>query len=333
MKDKIFRKFKIFIPLICSSIVVLFLLGVVLTYKVKINDNSEYFNAHLWDLFNPSLTPTWIIILILSLLVIGSLLPLLYLDKNLKDNENIAIISTFILLIAVLFLFAEKEIFSYYASSLIENFKSADIGYGLALAILFTLLASFASLLVSPKKYGDNVSSICEDGVLIAMAFVLSFIKIPLGVTGGSFNFQMLPLFFIALRRGPLHGLVAGGLIYGLLTCVSDGYGFATFPFDYFIGFGSTSILGLFRKIIVDEKTSFLKGELFILLGGALSTLVRFLGSSLSSILIYEYDLIAALSYNAIYIPLSGLISIIIVMALYKPFLYVNRRYPVKSND
>lgn len=331
MKEKVFNKIKYYLPLACSIIAILFLLGVDLTYKTEVGDSSEYFDVHLWDLFNPSLTPIWLIIVILVFISLGGLLPLMYLINKFKDTENIAIISVFSSLIAVLLLLVEKEIFSYFAESLIENYKSAEIGYGLALAIFFTLLSSLSSLLCSPKKYGDNVASICEDGVLIAMAFVLSFIKIPVGSTGGSINFQMLPLFFIALRRGPLHGLVAGGLIYGLLSCISDGYGFVTFPFDYFIAFGSVAILGLFRKIIIDENTSLLKGELFILLGGLLSTLVRFIGSTVSSMLIYEYDLVAALTYNAIYIPLSGAAAIVVVMFLYKPFLSINRHYPIKS--
>ena len=132
---------------------------------------------------------------------------------------------------------------------------------------------------------------------------VLNLIKIPVGPTGGSINFQMLPLMIIALRHGPQHGFIAGGIIYGLLTCLTDGYGFACYPFDYLIGFGSVAVMGFFRKFIfAKEQNNYnVKGILFILLAGALSTAVRYIGSNVSSIVVYGYTLEAALAYNAFY--------------------------------
>lgn len=333
MKGKIHEKIKYFLPLLFALIAIISLLGVDLIYEIEVNDVKTKYSVHLWDLFNPDITPIWIIIVIISFIALGALLPLLYLYPKLKNNENIAVISAFASLIAVLFLFAEKDIFAYFGSSLIPEFKKAKFAYGLGFSILLSLCSSFFALSCSNKKYGNNIKAICEDGLLIAFAFVLNMFKIPIGATGGSFNFQMLPLFVIALRRGPLHGLIAGGLIYGILTCATDGYGFATYPFDYFIGFGSIAIFGLFRNIIFGENTSFIKGELFILLAGTISTLIRFIGSCVSSMLIYGYGFVAALAYNAIYIPLSGLFAVIAIMLLYQPLKTINKRYPVKSEE
>ena len=99
-------------------------------------------------------------------------------------------------------------------------------------------LSAGLSLSQSYDETDFTIRDIAEDGILIAAAFGLNFIKIPVGPTGGSINLQMLPLMIIALRRGPFHGLVSGGIVYGLLTCLTDGYGFACYPFDYLIGRG-----------------------------------------------------------------------------------------------
>ena len=74
-----------------------------------------------------------------------------------------------------------------------------------------------------------NAKTIAEDGILYRRCLALDFIRIPLQVEG-SINFQMLPLMIIALRRGPAHGFIAGGIVYGLISCLKDGYGFLHLP-------------------------------------------------------------------------------------------------------
>ena len=53
------------------------------------------------------------------------------------------------------------------------------------------------------------------------------------------------------------NGLVSSGVVYGLLTCLTDGYGLVTFPFDYLIGFGSAGFVGVFSKYVLDENKNF----------------------------------------------------------------------------
>lgn len=204
------------------------------------------------------------------------------------------------------------------------------ISWGAVLAITFCVTA-FAFTTISNKN--RTIKDIAEEGVLIAMAFVLNLVKIPVGATGGSINFQMLPLMVIALRHGAQRGLLASGIIYGLLTCLTDGYGFATYPFDYLIGFGSVAVLGLFRNQIFgeDQEGYNLKGLLFILLGGTLMTAIRFIGSNVSSMVVYGYSLKAAVAYNVLYIPLSGLVSTGALMLLYSPLIRINKHYSAKS--
>ena len=211
------------------------------------------------------------------------------------------------------------------------SLHDVTLSWGSALGIAFSNIA-FAFTMTSNEKH--TIKQIVEEGVLISLAFVLNFIKIPLGPSG-SINFQMLPLMIIALRHGPQHGFIAGGIIYGLLTCLTDGYGFITYPFDYLIGLGSVAVMGFFRSLIFgkDQKGYNFKGLLFIFIAGVLSTAIRFIGSTVSSIVVYEYDLVSALSYNALYIPLSGLVAIIAIMAMYGPLVKINKRYPVKEEN
>ena len=198
-----------------------------------------------------------------------------------------------------------------------------SLSWGAYLGIVFSNIAFACTTLFNQKR---TTRQIVEEGMLISLALVLDFIKIPVGPTGGSINFQMLPLMIIALRYGPQHGFIAGGIVYGLVSCLIDGYGFACYPFDYLIGFGSVAAMGFFRKFIFSEdQTSYnKKGLFFIFIGGLLSVLIRYVGSNVSSIVVYQYSLKAALEYNAFYIPLAGLISIIALMAMYRPLIKIN---------
>ena len=218
------------------------------------------------------------------------------------------------------------------AEQTVESVSLHDVqlSWGAALGIAFSNIAFACTTLSNERR---TVKQIVEEGVLISLAFVLNFIKIPIGPTGGSINFQMLPLMLIALRHGPHHGFVAGGIVYGLLTCLTDGYGFACYPFDYLIGFGSVAAMGFFRKFILSEeqKTYNIKGLIFILVGGLLTTLIRYIGSNVSSIVVYKYTLEEALAYNAFYIPLSGLVATLALMAIYGPLLKVNASHPAEK--
>ena len=265
-----------------------------------------------------------------------------------KYNKDFMTISGILFLLAVCMFILSKEFFLADEDAVMKSAKivgmeydqetqyfypslhDAMLSWGTNLGIFF---CTEAFALTTLSNQNATTKQIAEEGVLLAMAFVLNLIKIPVGPTGGSINFQMLPLMIIALRHGPAHGFIAGGIVYGLLTCLTDGYGFACYPFDYLIGFGSVAVMGLFRKQIFgeDQEGYNVKGLIFIFIAGTLSTLVRYIGSNVSSIVVYGYTLKAALAYNAFYIPLSGLIATLAFMALYKPLIRINKLYPVKS--
>ena len=309
----------------------------------RVSKSDYVYSMNLVSYFTTGFKLNYTMLITIGIIGCGILFAALSLIK-----KELRIVSGIIFLIAVCFFILSKEFFKAdenavmdYAKLVAEPYDDTkyyfyaslhdvSFSWGAILGIAFCTLAFATSTF---QDLHHTTKQIAEEGVLIALAFVLNFIKIPVGATGGSINFQMLPLMLIALRHGPAHGFIASGVIYGLLTCLTDGYGFACYPFDYLIGFGSVAIMGLFRNLIFSKKydTYNVPGELFILLAGILSTFVRYVGSNVSSMVVYGYTLKAALAYNAFYIPLSGLAAVVLVMAIYGPLYRINKRFPTQK--
>ena len=309
----------------------------------RVSKQDYLYNVNLIWYFTSGHHNAYTMFITLGLIIVG-----IALVGFAKLNKDLLTLSGIVFLLAVCMFILSKEFFngdletvekgakivgtSYDAGTqyFYSSVHDVEFSWGATLGVaMCTIAFAFTTL----SNQSSTTKQIAEEGVLLALAFVLNLVKIPVGATGGSINFQMLPLMIIALRHGPAHGFIAGGIVYGLLTCLTDGYGFACYPFDYLIGFGSVAVMGLFRKQIFGENQEGynLKGLIFIFIGGLLSTLVRYIGSNVSSIVVYGYTLKAALAYNAFYIPLSGLISTIAFMSLYAPLIRVNKLYPVKS--
>ena len=317
-----FQKYSWIIAALLGLLAILFLLGTVVSYTIKLGDGTKITtDIHLWDYFKGQYDFDWSMYITLGLIVLGIVFSLLH---NVNVSFGSAAGMTFVLTIPMLALSRE-----FFANNNIEYLKSVEFGWGSALSIACCIGAFIFSVSSNFSNESIKTRDIAEDGILIAAAFILNLVKIPVSTGGGSINFQMLPLFLIALRRGPAHGLVCGGIIYGLITCLTDGWGFATYPFDYLIGFGSVMVIGYFRRFIFskDQDGYNLKGELFILLACLLATLIRFVGSTASSIIVYGVTLKEALIYNAVYIPVSGAIATALLMASYGALIKINKRY------
>ena len=344
--DKIglfFKKYAWLIAISFAVLAIVFTLLPVVTFKVKQYIGDEAITSigemTLIDYFTTSYKLNFTMYITIALLLVGA--GFVILGKFVKKDFNTA--GGIVFLLAMCMFILAKEFFQAEENAVVDYIvpeegataivlKSVNLSWGAALGIAFSNIAFAFTTFSSQRR---TTHQIVEEGVLISLAFVLNFIKIPVGATGGSINFQMLPLMIIALRHGPQHGFIAGGIVYGLLTCLTDGYGFACYPFDYLIGFGSVAVMGFFRQFILgnEQKTYNLKGMLFIFISGMLATFIRYVGSNVSSIVVYGLDLKAALAYNAFYIPLSGLISIVALMAMYGPLIKANAAHPVKKED
>ena len=316
-------------------------------YDIATDEKANYvdylFKVNLIDYFSNGYKSVYAVIIVIIFVALGIIFVALH-----KLNKDFMTVAGMMFLLAICMFLLIIEFFGSEEKMIMKSYQEVGlpfdsetqyfyvyyhhtyVSWGTALGIFF---CSIAFALTALSNYSVTTRQIAEEGILLSMAFVLNLVKIPVGVTGGSINFQMLPLMIIALRHGPAHGFIAGGIVYGLLTCLTDGYGFACYPFDYLVGFGSVAIMGLFRNQIFgkDQEGYNVKGLIFIFITGTISTAVRYIGSNVSSIVVYDYTLEAALAYNSIYIPLSGLIATVAFMVLYSPLIRINKMYPVKS--
>ncbi len=153
---------------------------------------------------------------------------------------------------------------------------------------------------------------LAEIAVFISLATVLSFIKIfnlPQGgsVTAGS----MVPILWLALRRGPKVGLF-GAVLYGVVQLVVDPQAYHAIQvlIDYPIAFGSLGLAGFFQ-----EK------HLFI--GVTLGVSGRFLAHFVSGIIFFSNfapqgmnSALYSAMYNGGYLLVEFIISVYIIYLL-----------------
>ena len=314
-----------------------FLFAPLLTFKETSTGEKLTHEVNLIKLFDEVISQPWMAVFLIVIVSVGIIsLVLSYFLRN-KEKAHEVFTTLTLIFSATLFVsaFIIRALFDFYAVegyTTIPSYKETNLGWGFAVIALLSALIFLCA--ISFSKYGNqSTQAICENGILISSALVLGFIKIPVASQGGSINLQMLPLMIIALRRGPVTGFVCGGLIYGLLSILADGYPFATYPFDYVIGFGSVCIVGLFRPLILSENKTYPRKVFWVFIAGLLMTFMRYVGSTTSSIVVYKATFLFSLEYNAIYVPVSGAIATFALMALLPSIIHVNRRYPVKEKS
>ena len=95
-----------------------------------------------------------------------------------------------------------------------------------------------------------KVRVLCEGAIMVAMAQILSYLKLAEAPNGGSITAAMFPIIFFAVRWGVKSGL-AVGFVFGLLQLVFDGayaWGWQSMLLDYLVAFTPLGLAGLFRN-------------------------------------------------------------------------------------
>ena len=184
------------------------------------------------------------------------------------------------------------------------------------------------------KAYFEfSLVDLVEIATFCGLALVLdNFASFKIGSSGGSLNIAMVPIFVISLRHGPFKGFIAGGVVFGLLSCLIDGYGFLTYPLEYLIAFGVTCSLGFFSPYIYRNfgkgaKPTFLS-YLWVIIATAFWFIIRTISASLDSVLIYKYTFIDGLKYNIAYCLPSFVGVAILLCALLMTLNYINHLRP-----
>lgn len=223
----------------------------------------------------------------------------------------------------------------------ITQFLSVEYTTELTFVIVFLSISVVLYLSLNLEQIKFSTREICELAMLIGLAVVLNFFpKIPLA-WAGSVNFQIVPLVLIALRFSPFKTFMAAGLIFGLITCFTDGYGLFAFPLEYLISFGSVAIISIFRNYILKIRTenkgkSYTLAILLLMFLILIQTTIRFICASIDSYIFYYAYLDldsastafgAALLYNAPYVYLTGVATMVVIGALYYPILQINKRF------
>ncbi len=94
-----------------------------------------------------------------------------------------------------------------------------------------------------------RIRALCEGAIMVALAFVMSFIKLYELPNGGSLTPAMFPILLYALRWGLPQGLTAG-FVFGLLQLLFDGayaWGWQSMLLDYLLAFTPLGLAGLFK--------------------------------------------------------------------------------------
>lgn len=109
----------------------------------------------------------------------------------------------------------------------------------------------------------QKVRILVETGVMLGLAFVLSYFRVGQMPQGGSVSLQMIPIFVVALRWGFKAGTLAG-IAFGFLKIIGPGFWpghWAQILLDYPIAFGLIGVAGLlrFNSYIAIVVASFLR--------------------------------------------------------------------------
>lgn len=266
---------------------------------------------------------------------------------------------TFLFVIGVFFALTLSGFYAFSIDSLSTAIYGVDgsstttaFGVGAVIAGLGMMFASL-SRMFEFKKY--TIREMSETAILIALAVVLDkFARIPIQANGGSINFSAIPLFIIAVRYGGFKGFIASSFIFGFITCLIDGYGLQTYPFDYFVALSGYSIVGVFYNAVnnyyakkklelrlanngenVTSNNPFVvKENIFkvvaIILGGFFAMVVRYCGHMISGAILYQpITFVDNFIYQSTYVPVSVWISVAGMLILYKPIELINRVFPV----
>ena len=169
-----------------------------------------------------------------------------------------------------------------------------------------------------------RVRALCEGAILVALAFILSFVKLYELPNGGSLTPAMFPILLYALRWGLPRGLIAG-FVFGLLQLIFDGayaWGWQSMLLDYLLAFTPLGLAGLF------------KGKSWgIFPGTVLGCAARFVIHYISGVTIYRiieptavpgfgtFDnaSLYSLVYNGSYMILNTLLALLLAGVLYVP--------------
>lgn len=123
---------------------------------------------------------------------------------------------------------------------------------GIAALVLLVALIRITSPGRTQGRTGGRgpAQVVTEVGVAVALAAVLSLIRVFRMPQGGSVSLEMVPIFYVALRRGAGTGILAG-LVLGMVKLVLEPFVVHPIQFlmDYPLAFGLLGVAGFFSRL------------------------------------------------------------------------------------
>ena len=168
-----------------------------------------------------------------------------------------------------------------------------------------------------------RVRMLCEGAMMVALAQVLSYIKLMELPNGGSLTPAMFPIILFAVRWGLTPGLMAG-FTFGLLQLIFDGayaWGWQSMLLDYLVAFTPLGLAGLFKG----KKWGIFVGTVVGCLGRFVIHFIsgvtvyaqympeEFMGMTMTSPVFYS------VLYNGTYMLPNTILAIVICTLLMKP--------------
>ena len=165
----------------------------------------------------------------------------------------------------------------------------------------------------------SSVKILAEGAMMIALATILSFIKVMDMPYGGSITAaSMVPIFIFAYRWGGVRGLFVG-IVYGIIQFLIDPY--AAHPIsvllDYPVAFGALGVVGFFAS----------RGDKLVkcFVGIIIAIILRFAAHFFSGIIFFAMyapdgmnPAIYSALYNGGYLLPEAIISCIVFALLFK---------------
>lgn len=162
----------------------------------------------------------------------------------------------------------------------------------------------------------SKTKMLVEGGIMIALAYVLSMVKVYEMPNGGSVTAaSMLPIIIFSIRWGFGPGIFVGAT-YGLMQfLLGPKWSFhpVSILCDYILGFGILGLAGAFGKDYVKS-----------LFGGIVTMLARLGFSVISGIVVFQVDFIGSLVYNATYMIPEMILTIVVYSLVFKPLKKFN---------
>jgi thiamine transporter len=179
------------------------------------------------------------------------------------------------------------------------------------------LFVTRSRLNLNPAGWG--VQAYAELGAAVALAAVLGQVRLFAMPQGGSVSLELLPIVFIAVRRGVAPGLAAG-VTYGLLQLLLPGafvYHPAQALLDYPLAFGALAAAGFVR----------VRGFASLVAAVALGQAARFVCHFFSGLIFFaeyapewEAPWLYAITYNLLYLVPETLLTCVLLWPLLKAY-------------